>query len=66
MNFAAAATTLTVTNSLVTANSVINVTVATNDTTMKSAVAVAGAGSFVITAGAAATAETRVNFVVTN
>jgi hypothetical protein len=66
VNFAAAATSLTVTNSLVTTSSVINITVATNDTTMKSAVAVAGAGSFVITSNAAATAETRVNFVVTN
>lgn len=66
VNFAAAATTLTVTNSLCTANSVIVATVATNDATMKSVCAVAGAGSFVLTADAAATGETRVNWILTN
>jgi len=66
VNFAAAATSLVVTNSLVTVNSVIQVTVATNDTTMRSATAVAAAGSFTIFAGAAPTAETRVNFTLTN
>lgn len=64
VNFAAAATSLVVTNSLVTTSSVILVTVATNDSTMKTATAVAGAGSFTIYANAAATGETRVNFVV--
>lgn len=66
VNFAAAATSLVVTNSYVTANSIIIATVATNDTTMKSVQAVAGAGSFTLYANAAATAETRVNFHVTN
>lgn len=66
VNFAAAATSLVVTNSLVTTSSVIQVTVATNDTTMKSALAVAASGSFTIYPGTAPTAETRVNFVVIN
>ena len=66
VNFAAAATTLTVTNSLVTANSVIQCTVATDDTTMESCTCVAGSGSFVITPDTAPSAETRVNFTITN
>lgn len=66
VNFAAAATSLVVTNSRVTANSIIIATVATVDTTMKSVVAVAGAGSFTLTANAAAAAETRVNWLVIN
>lgn len=66
VNFAAAATSLVVTNSFVDANSVIICTVATNDTTMTSVQAVAGSGSFTLYANAAATAETRVNFLVVN
>ena len=66
VNFAAAATSLVVTNSLVTTNSVIVATVGTNGTTMKTVSAVAAAGSFTLNANAAATAETRVNFVVLN
>lgn len=66
VNFAAAATSLVVTNSLVTTSSVILCTVATNDTTLKSVQCVAGSGSFTIFGSAAATAETRVNFVVIN
>lgn len=66
VNFAAAATSLVVTNSLVTTNSVIIATVATNDATMLSVQAVAGSGSFTLYANAAATAETRVNFLVVN
>ena len=66
VNFAAAATSLVVTNSLVTANSIIIATVATNDATMQSVNVVAGSGSFTINANAAATAETRVNFLVHN
>ena len=66
VNFAAAATSLVVTNNRVTANSIIIATVATVDTTMKSVVAVAGAGSFTLTANAAATAETRVNWLIIN
>ncbi len=66
INFAAADTSKVVTNSLVTANSIIVATVATNDSTMKSVQAVAAAGSFTLYANAAATAETRVNFLVIN
>lgn len=66
VNFAAAATSLVVTNSLVTANSIVHCTVATNDTTMKSAACVPTAGSFTIYGNAAATAETAVAFTVTN
>lgn len=66
VNFAAAATSLVVTNSKVSTSSVILVTVATNDATMTSARVVAASGSFTIYANAAATAETRVNFLVLN
>ena len=66
VNFAAAAASLVVTNSLVTTSSIILATVATNDATMKSVLAVAAAGSFTLFANAAATAETRVNFLVLN
>lgn len=66
VNFAAAASSLVVTDSRVTVNSIIICTVGTNDATMKSALAVAAAGSFTIFSNAAATAETRVNFMVVN
>lgn len=66
VNFAAAAASLVVTNSLVTTNSVILVSVATNDATMTSAQVVAGSGSFTIFAISPPTAETRVNFYVIN
>lgn len=66
VNFAAADTSLVVTNSLVTTSSIIIATVATNDATMTSVQAVAGSGSFTLYANAAATAETRVNFLVIN
>jgi len=64
VQFAAAATSLTVTNSHVHANSIITATVATNDTTMKSVAAVAGTGSFVLYADAAATGTTKVNWKI--
>lgn len=66
VNFAALATSLVVTNSLVTTSSIILATVGTNDSTMKSVSAVAGTGNFTLFANAAATAETRVNFLVLN
>ena len=66
VNFAAGATSLVVTNNRVTAASIIVATVATNDATMKTVLVVASAGSFTIHANAAATAETRVNFIVIN
>lgn len=66
VNFAAAASTLVVTNSLATATSHIFLTVETTDTTAKSATVVRAAGSFTIVLNAAATAETRVAFLVIN
>lgn len=66
VNFAAAATSLVVTNSLVTANSIIHVTKATNDATMRLGAAVATAGSFTIYADVGPAAECAVNFTVTN
>jgi hypothetical protein len=66
VNFAAAAASLVVTNSLVATTSVIICTVAKSDTTMKSVAVQASAGSFTIYANAAPTVETRVNFLVLN
>ena len=66
VNLAAAATSLVVTNSLVTTSSVIQCTVGTNDTTAKSVQVVAAAGSFTIYPNTAPTAETKVFFTVTN
>lgn len=66
VNFAAAASTMTVTNSMVTANSVITTSVNTNDATMITARALPSAGSFTLTGNVAATAETKVCFVVFN
>lgn len=66
VNFAAAATSLVVTDSFVTANSIIICTVATNDTAFKSVQAVPTSGSFTLFANAAAAAETRVQFIVVN
>lgn len=66
VNFAAGAISLVVTNSLVTTSSIILATVATDDATMRVMKAVPGAGSFTLISNAAATAETRVNFLVLN
>ena len=66
VNFAAAATTLVVTNNLVTTSSIIFCTVRTADATATIKSVVPAAGSFTITLGAAATAETSVGFLVTN
>lgn len=66
VNFAAAATSLVVTNSLVTTSSIIICTVGTNDATMQSVQAVAGSGSFTLYPNAAPTGETRVNFYIIN
>jgi len=67
VNFAAAAASLVVTNSLVTANSLIFLQLyGAADTTMTDVTYTATAGSFTILANAAATAETRVNFLVVN
>jgi hypothetical protein len=66
VNFATAATSLVVTNSFVTANSIVIATVRTNDTTLQSVQCVCTAGSFTMYANAAATAETSVGFFVLN
>lgn len=64
VNFAAAATTLVVTNSRVTTTSFIFTTPQTSDTTCKSFAVTRAAGSFTLTANAACTAETAVAFLV--
>jgi len=66
VNFAAAAVSLVVTNSLVTTASVIMCAVGTNDTTANGLRVVAAAGSFTLHFLTAPTAETRVNFFFTN
>jgi hypothetical protein len=63
---AAGGTSVTVTNSLVTATSIIQAVCSTNDTTAYVKNVVASSGSFAITLGAAATAETEIRFVVIN
>lgn len=66
VNFAAAATSLVVTNSLVDANSIVTCNIATADDTAADVKAVCAAGSFTIYLGTAPTAETAVDFRVTN
>ena len=66
VNFAAAATSLLVTNSLVSTTSLVFVVVRTNDATATIKHVVPAAGSFTITLNAAATAETSVGFYVIN
>jgi hypothetical protein len=66
VNIAAAGTTVTVTNDRVATTSIILCTIGTNDATAEIKNAVAGAGSFVITLTAAATAEVRINWLVIN
>lgn len=64
VNFAAAASSLVVTNSLCTTSDRVLATVVTNDTTMKSVSCVTTNGAFTLTANAAATAETAVYWVL--
>jgi len=66
VNIAAAGTTVTVTNSLVTANSLVFCTLRTNDTTATVKNVVPTAGSFTINLGAAATGEISIGFFVVN
>ncbi len=66
VNFAGAATTLTVTNSFVTTTSLIFCTILTNDATARIANVVPGSGSFTINLTAAATGETAVCFFIVN
>lgn len=66
VNFAASATAITVTNSVVTASSTIYAMARTNDTTCAVKNVVPASGSFVINMTAACTAETSVGFLVIN
>jgi lysophospholipase L1-like esterase len=66
VNFAAGASTLVVTNSSVSTTSLVLVQVYGTDATATSARVTLAAGSFTITLNAAATAETKVGFYVTN
>lgn len=66
VNFAAGASTLVVTNSLVTTSSIVIPVVRTNDATALIKNVVPASGSFTITLNAAATAETSVGFFVIN
>lgn len=66
VNFAAGASSLVVTNSLVTTSSIVFAVVRTNDTTATIKNVVPASGSFTITLGANATAETSVGFMVIN
>lgn len=66
VNFAAGATSLVVTNSLVTTSSIVFATIRTNDATAVIKNVVPASGSFTITLEAATTAETSVGFFVTN
>jgi hypothetical protein len=66
VNFAASATSLVVTNSLVSATSLVFCVIRTNDATLTAVQAVPGAGTFTIYGNAAATAETSVGFLVVN
>lgn len=66
VNFAASATSLVVTNSFATTNSVIQATVGAHDSTMKDVQAVAGTGLFTLWPNAVPTAETRVYFRIDN
>lgn len=66
VNFAAGATSLVVTNSMVSTSSNIIAVLQTNDATARVANVVPGSGSFTINLTAAATAETRCAFWVFN
>jgi hypothetical protein len=66
VNIAAAGTTVTVTNSLVTTSSIVMAVIRTNDTTAYIKNVVPAAGSFDINLGAAATAEVSIGFIVNN
>ena len=66
VRIAAAGTTVTVTNNIVTANSIIMAMVASNDTTAQVKNVVPTAGSFTINMVAGVTAETPISFVIFN
>lgn len=64
VNMAAGVSTLTVINKLATSDSVVIATVGTNDTTLKTVAAVAADGFIYLYGNAAATAETRISFLL--
>lgn len=66
VNFAAGASSLVLTNSLISTTSLVRCFPTKNDTTAKSCVAVAAAGSATLYLNSAATAETSVGFEVIN
>ena len=66
VNMAAAATSLTVTNSLCTTSSLVFCEIRTNDSTAIIKNVVPGSGSFTINLNAAATAETSIGFFIVN
>jgi hypothetical protein len=66
VNFAAGAATLTLTNNLIVANSLIFLTLLTNDATAVLGDVVAASGSCVINMAVVPTAETKVGFLVIN
>lgn len=66
VNFAAVASTLVVTDSLVTANSIVMAVLRTNDATCRLANVVPASGSFTINMTGTCTAETSVGFFVIN
>lgn len=66
VNFASGDASLTVTNSLVTVNSIIIVTVASNDASMQEAFITQTTGSFTIFPNSGPSGTTRVNFIVIN
>lgn len=66
VNIAAAGTTVTVTNSLVTASSIVYAVIRTGDATATIKNVVPASGSFVINLAAAATSEVSIGFIVFN
>lgn len=66
VNFAAAASTLIVTNSFCTVDSLVLPSVLTNDGSMLAAQAIPANGSFMLIANSPPAAETRVGFLVIN
>ena len=64
VNMAAAGSTFTVTNSLVTANSLIELTAASDPGNTVTLYAVAAAGSFTVNARPAVTSQTAINFTI--
>lgn len=66
INIAAGQTSIVLTNSLITANSLVIPIVRTNDTTMKSAVVICAAGSCTFYPNAAPTGEVSIGWIVIN